>query len=57
MSNILSYSGDIRNTNSSPTAISESDREYRVLGPGFYVLLVQNANIGGAKYEFLFNLE
>ena len=55
-SNILSYSKNIQNTNTLPEAVMNTSREYRVLTPGIYVLLVQNANISGARYDFLFKL-
>ena len=55
-SNILSYSKNIQNTNTLPEAVMNTSREYRVLTPGTYVLLVQNANISGARYDFLFKL-
>ena len=55
-SNILSYSKNIQNTNTLPEAVMNTSREYRVLTPGTYVLLVQNANISGARYDLLFKL-
>ncbi len=55
-SNILSYSGNVQHTNTSPQAVLNTSREYTVLTPGTYVLLVQNANISGARYDFLFKL-
>ena len=55
-SNILSYSENVQNTNTLPQAVLNTSREYTVLTPGIYVLLVQNANISGARYDFLFKL-
>ena len=55
-SNILSYSENVQNTNTLPHAVLNTSREYTVLTPGTYVLLVQNANISGARYDFLFKL-
>ena len=55
-SNILSYSENVENTNTLPQAVLNTSREYTVLRPGTYVLLVQNANISGARYDFLFKL-